>query len=72
MALDLEALDAQLTSLRKARASGVSRTVVDGTEVAFKSDQEMAAAENALVNRIAALSGATVTTILVSATKGLT
>ena len=71
MALDLETLDAQLDALRKARASGVSRVVVDGLETAWKSDAELAAAEAALVNRIAALTGATVTTIRVAATKGL-
>ena len=71
MALDLETLDAQLDRLRTARASGVLRTTVDGVEVGFKTDAEMAAAEAALVNRIAALTGASVTTIRVAATKGL-
>jgi hypothetical protein len=71
MALDLETLDAQLDQLRTARATGVSRVVVDGIETTFKTDAEMATAEAALVNRIAALTGAAVTTILVSASKGL-
>jgi hypothetical protein len=74
MALDLEELDAQLEQLRTQRAGGVSRVVVgaDGhADVTYKTDAEMAAAEAALVNRIAALSGAAVTTILVTATKGL-
>jgi hypothetical protein len=71
MALDLETLDAQLDRLRTARASGVSRVVIDGIETAYKTDAEMSAAEAALVNRIAALTGAAVHTIRITASKGL-
>jgi hypothetical protein len=71
MALDLETLDAALDRLRLARVTGVSRVVIDGVETSFKTDDEMASAEAWLSQRIAALTGATVTTIRVSATKGL-
>lgn len=74
MALDLETLNAQLDDLRAQRARGISRVVVgaDGhIETAYRTDPEIAAAEAALVSRINALTGATVTTILVSASKGL-
>lgn len=71
MALDLETLNDQLDQLRTQRALGVSRVVVDGIETGWRTDAELAAAEAALVQRIRALTGATVTTILVSASKGL-
>lgn len=71
MALDLETLNQQLDALRKSRSVGLSRVVVEGIETSFKSDAEMAAAEAALVARINALTGASVTTILVTASKGL-
>lgn len=73
MPFDLETIDAQLEQLRKSRASGVSRVVVgkDSVETAFKPDAELAAAEAALVQQRAALTGTAVTTIHVAASKGL-
>ena len=55
MALSLATLQAQLDALRTARASGLSRVVVDGIETSWKSDADMAAAEAALLGQISAL-----------------
>ena len=74
MALDLETIDAQIDALRKQRAMGVERVSIgaDGTiETAWRSDAEMASAEAALVHQRATLTGTAVTTIRVTATKGL-
>lgn len=55
--LTLEEKKALLKELRKRRASGVRSLTHAGTTTEFKSDQEMAAAEAALVAQIAAADG---------------
>lgn len=74
MAIDLETLDARLERLRESRAAGLSRVAIgpDGAITTdFKPDADMAGAEAALLQQRAALTGTAVTTIRVSASKGL-
>ena len=68
---ELEDLEAALAQLRKARRSGAARVTVDGVEVTYKSDDELAAVEAALVHQIAVLTGTAVATARTYATKGL-
>jgi multidrug efflux pump subunit AcrB len=77
MAVDVEsveALQAQLIALNKARASGHSSFsyMANGTTrtVTYKSDVEMQGAQNDLRRRIAELQGSMPRTIKVSSSKG--
>ncbi len=44
MASDLQTLEAQLAELRRIRAGGVRSTSIQGEQVEFRSDSELAAA----------------------------
>jgi hypothetical protein len=67
-----EQLDAWLSAIRTARFTGtLTVTFPDKSSVTYKSDAELAAAEAALVQQLAAANGTGVHTILLSSTKGL-
>ncbi|EAQ35755.1 hypothetical protein NB311A_05043 [Nitrobacter sp. Nb-311A] len=73
--MSVDVLQAQLETLRKARASGVRRVEVrsaDSTQIAeYKSDAEMAAAISDLERRIAAMTNTRVRTFMPFTSKGL-
>lgn len=53
----VQELETQLAALRKARYSGVRSLTHNGTTTEYKSDQEMAAAERALLAELGDLNG---------------
>jgi hypothetical protein len=67
----LEELQERLEHLKRCRAGGTREVRMGDRAVAYKSDSEMAAAIADLERQIAALTTTPVTTVLVSASKGL-
>lgn len=68
----LSELQARLETLRQHRAAGTAEVAFsDNRRVTYKSDDQMAAAIADLERQIAALTTTPVTTIRISATKGL-
>lgn len=68
----LSELQTRLETLRAQRATGVATLQFsDGRQVAYRSDSQIAAAIADLERQIATLSTTPVTTVLVSASKGL-
>jgi hypothetical protein len=72
MMATLSELQSRLDTLRAARAGGVQDVrTSDGRQLTYKTDGQMAAAIADLERQIAALTTTPVTTVLVTASKGL-
>jgi len=68
----LSELQARLESLRAQRASGVATVqFADNRQVVYRTDSQIAAAVADLERQIATISTTPVTSVLISATKGL-
>lgn len=68
---DLATMTAQLSKLQDIRAKGAERVRMNGEEVTFRSDAEIAAAIGDLESRISTMQGRTVRTVRFTTSKGL-
>lgn len=68
---DLATMTAQLSKLQDIRAKGAERVRMNGEEVTFHSDAEIAAAIGDLESRISTMQGRTVRTVRFTTSKGL-